>query len=180
MADYALAAPLMMVRRGDDCVPVTDRIPLRAWLADQRRIGWAAAVADVDHHLTTLFPPVRTRGYVELRALDALPDRWWPGVVAFVVTLVDDPVAADRAREVCERLTGLAEDAARVGLAHPVVRAVLAELLQVALGRCPAAVLPDLEVFAALLDQGRTPSDELRARIERSGPIRVLEEEAHA
>ena len=52
-------------------------------------------------HLSTLFPPVRPRGYLELRCLDALPDRWWPAVAALVTTLVDDPVAADEAAEAC-------------------------------------------------------------------------------
>ncbi len=44
-------------------------------------------LADLDYHLTTLFPPVRPRGYVEIRCLDALPDRWWPAVAALTATL---------------------------------------------------------------------------------------------
>ena len=52
-------------------------------------------LADLDYHLTTLFPPVRPRGYIEIRCIDALPDRWWPALVAtLAATLLDDPVAA--------------------------------------------------------------------------------------
>ena len=58
-------------------------------------------MADLDYHLTTLFPPVRPRGYVEIRCLDALPDRWWPAIAAITATLLDDPVAADVAAEPC-------------------------------------------------------------------------------
>jgi gamma-glutamylcysteine synthetase len=89
--------------------PVTRRTPLAAWLSGaaadpalQRR----PVTTDLDYHLTTLFPPVRPRGYLELRCLDALPRRWWPALVTLTVTLADDPVAADRAREACEPLGG--------------------------------------------------------------------------
>ena len=55
-------------------------------------------MADLDYHLTTLFPPVRPRGYVEIRCLDALPDRWWPALAALTATLVDDPRGRRRGR----------------------------------------------------------------------------------
>ena len=62
----------------------------------------APTLADLDYHLTTLFPPVRPRGYVEIRCIDALPDRWWPALAALTAVLIDDPIAADRAAELCE------------------------------------------------------------------------------
>ena len=70
-------------------------------------------MADLDYHLTTLFPPVRPRGYVEIRCLDALPDRWWPALAALVATLVDDPVAADEAAELCAPVADAWQTAAR-------------------------------------------------------------------
>ena len=73
-------------------------------------------MADLDYHLTTLFPPVRPRGYLELRCLDALPDRWWPALAALTVTLADDPVAADAAAELCAPVADSWETAARHGL----------------------------------------------------------------
>ncbi|BDB41455.1 hypothetical protein IWGMT90018_19010 [Mycobacterium kiyosense] len=46
--------------------------------------------ADLDYHLTTLFPPVRPRGRLEIRYLDSVLDVLWPAVVFTLVTLLDD------------------------------------------------------------------------------------------
>ncbi len=46
---------------------------------------------------TTLFPPVESRQWLEIRYLDSVPDEVWPAVVFTLVTLLDDPVAADLA-----------------------------------------------------------------------------------
>ena len=49
---------------------------------------------DVDHHLSTLFPPVRPRGYLELRAMDAQPMSRLGAAVAVAAAVVADRVAA--------------------------------------------------------------------------------------
>lgn len=134
----------------------------------------------MDYHLTTLFPPVRPRGYIEIRCIDALPDRWWPALAALTAILVDDPVAADRAAELAAPVAGGWQTAARAGLSDPAVRAAVSGCVQVALDRCPPELKAGLEAFAELIAAGRTPSDELRARAASVGPLRVLEEEAHA
>ena len=50
---------------------------------------------DLSYHLSTLFPPVRPRGHLEFRVIDAQPGDGWI-VPAAVVTaaLLDDPAAA--------------------------------------------------------------------------------------
>lgn len=179
-ASYVLAAPVMLDRLR--MVPVTSRTPFAAWLtgdATDPALVRRPTTADLDYHLTTLFPPVRPRGYVELRCLDALPARWWPALVALTVTLADDPVAADRATEVCEPLAGRELTAARHGLADPAVRSAVHDCVGTALARCPAVLEPDLDRLATLLDAGRTPGDELRRRVAAVGPVRMMEEEAH-
>ncbi len=75
---------------------VTDYVPFTDWagsvgLLDGRR----AIVADLVYHLTTLFPPVRPRQWLEIATSTACPDEVWPAVVFTLVTLLDDPVAAD-------------------------------------------------------------------------------------
>ena len=61
---------------------------LREWITDPG--DWpAATAADVRRQLTTLFPPVRLRGWLELRCLDSLPDRWWPAVAALTTSWMD-------------------------------------------------------------------------------------------
>lgn len=179
-ADYALEAPVMLVRSRGDLRPITERIRFREWLADPGRIGRPAGLADLDYHLTTLFPPVRPRGYLEVRCLDAMPEAWWPGVVGFAVTLVDDPVAADAARDLCASIPGDAATAARLGLRFAPLAYAAARLAEVAVSRCAPGLRPEVEALASLLADGRTPGDGVRHRIEAVGPLRALEEEAHA
>lgn len=180
-ASYVLAAPVMLDRL--TMAPVRSRTPFAAWLegsATDPVLARRPTTADLDYHLTTLFPPVRPRGYVELRCLDALPARWWPALVALTVTLADDHLAADRAAELCEPLAGREEAAAQQGLDDPQVRAAVRGCLEVARARCPGPLAADVEDLAELVAAGRTPCSELRRRIEEQGPVSVLEEEARA
>jgi glutamate--cysteine ligase len=179
-ADYALAAPVMLATMAGRLWPVTTRITFGEWLSDPSLIGRAATRADLDYHLTTLFPPVRPRGYVEIRCIDALPDSWWPAMAALAVTLIDDPVAADAAAEFCEPVAHEWESASRLGLTDPAIRTAATRCADVAARRCPATLRPEVESLAQLMADGRSLSNEFRIRIERHGPHRVLEEEACA
>ncbi len=158
-ASYALNAPVMLVRDGDRTTPVTRRVPFRAWLRGASPIDRRPTLADLDYHLTTLFPPVRPRGYVEIRCLDAVPDRWWPALAALTVTLIDDEVAADRAAELCEPIGDGWVAAARDGLADPRLRAAVEGCAEVAARRCPAPLQPEVEAYAELILSGRTPGE---------------------
>ncbi len=179
-AAYALNAPVMIVRDGGELRPVRERVSFEAWLRQPSLLGRRATREDLDYHLTTLFPPVRPRGYIEIRCMDALPDRWWPALAAMAVTLIDDPVAADAAAELCEPVAEQWEPAARRGPDDPRLRTAVLGCVEVAAQHCPSALRADLTAFAELIASGRNPSSELRARIETVGPLRVLEEEAHA
>ena len=179
-AFYALSAPVMLVRDGTTMVPVRDRVSFAQWLQGDGPVARPPGVADLDYHLTTLFPPVRPRGYVEIRCIDALPDRWWPAVAAVTATLVDDPVAADLAAELCAPAADDWEAAARSGTAAPAVRRAVAGCLDVAARRCPPPLKVEVAELAELFDSGRTPSGEVRRRVEAVGPLRAFEEEAHA
>jgi glutamate--cysteine ligase len=178
-ATYALDAPVMLVRTGGELRPVTDRIPLSAWLDGSAPLGRRPTVADVDYHLTTLFPPIRPRGYVELRCLDAVPDRWWPGLAALVVTLVEDPQAADHAAELCEPVQHRWLAAARSGLADARIGAAARGCAEVAARRCPPELRAHAEAYAELIAAGRTPGDDVRDGVRRSDPLTVLAEHAH-
>jgi glutamate--cysteine ligase len=179
-AFYALSAPVMLVQEGDDLVAVTDRVPFAAWLKGAGPVRRRPTVADLEYHLTTLFPPVRPRGYVEIRCLDSLPDRWWPAVAAMTAVLADDPVASDAAAELCEPVAHDWTSAARDGLADAAVHRAALGCAVVAARHCPEPLRREVEAYAELIAAGRTPSGELRARVEEVGPIAVLEEEARA
>ena len=179
-ATYALNAPVMLLREGAELVPVTERIPFAQWLRGGAPFGRRPTMADLDYHLTTLFPPVRPRGYIELRCLDAAPDRWWPALAALTVTLVDDPVAADAAADLCAPVADSWETAARHGLHDEAIRMAVIGCAELAAQRCAPALQPDVEAFVELLHSGSSPSEELRHRVEKTDPFAVLEEEAHA
>jgi glutamate--cysteine ligase len=179
-ASYALNAPVMLVKTDDEITTVTERVPFRAWLRGAAPFGRPPTLADLDYHLTTLFPPIRPRGYIEIRCVDALPDRWWPALAALTVTLIDDEDAAGQAAELCQPIRDSWMEAAHAGLADPAIRRAVHGCVQVAAQRCPPDLRPAVERFAELVESGRTPADELRARAAADGPLAVLEGEAHA
>ncbi len=179
-ADYALSAPVMLVRTGELVQSVTTRVTFADWLRGNTSLGRAPTLEDLDYHLTTLFPPVRPRGYVEIRCLDALPDRWWPAVAAITSTLMDDREAADVAAEACAPVAESWETAAREGLADAGIHRAVTACLEVAASRCPEGLRPEVEDLAELVASGRTPSAEVRRRVEATSPLAVLEEEARA
>ena len=112
-ARYALDAEVLCVRRADGqpwSVP-TD-LTFRDWLrgaggpraqSDAGPLAKAGPTADdLSYHLSTLFPPVRPRGHLELRMIDAQHGDRWVVPVAVVAALADDPLAADAAMTAAE------------------------------------------------------------------------------
>lgn len=89
--------------------------PFREWL---RRDGvgrreWRA-------HLDTLFPEVRPRGYLEIRAVDALPPRWYAAPLVFLAGILYDERSCRAALEVLDvPRDGELRSAARAGLGDP-------------------------------------------------------------
>jgi glutamate--cysteine ligase len=188
-ASYALSAPVMLLGHPHDGLaehgdlgadPVLERVTFRDWIAGSTSLGRAPTAADLDYHLSTLFPPVRPRGYLEIRCLDAVPRRWWPGLAALTITLLDDASAADRAAELCERLGPRAEIAARDGLRDPTLLAVARGCVEIAASRCPADLRSAVEAYAELVTEGRSPGDELRERAAAASPVTALEEATYA
>jgi glutamate--cysteine ligase len=181
-ARYALAAPVTFVRDdGDEVTAVPASVSFEQWASGAVRLGRRApTAADLDVHLTTLFPPVRLRGYLELRYLDMTPPRWWPAIAAVAATLMDDPVAAGQAAEATEATAGLWTEAARDGLGHPALAESARRCVAIAAGRAPAALAPAVADLADLVESGRCPGDLLAERIAEVGPLAAFEELAHA
>jgi len=145
-ADYALDAEVLCVRREEpEGWEAPAGLTLRSWLAGDCGLNGSRGLRpptteDLDYHLTTLFPPVRPRGWLELRMIDAQHGPSWTVPLVVAATLLDDPAAAQAAWEATEPLCSgglvpppqLWERAARTGLCAP-------ELGKAALG-CFAAV----------------------------------------
>jgi glutamate--cysteine ligase len=102
MVDYALDADVLCVRRppGEPWT-VPAGLTFRDWLRGRAAMP-APTADDLRYHLSTLFPPVRPQGHLELRMIDAQPGDGWIVPVALVTALVDDPVAAEAAMAAAE------------------------------------------------------------------------------
>ena len=119
--DAALDARVMLVRTDDDRYrPMCEPLTFRDWIEHGHALGHPT-LDDLDYHLTTLFPPVRPRGWLEIRYLDALPDPWWSVAAAVTATLVDDPAVAAIAEHVARPNAGRWMDAARLALTDPLL-----------------------------------------------------------
>ena len=177
-ARFALRAPVLFVATSDDDVtavrtPVTFEQWARGEILPHGRLPTAF---DLSLHLTTLFPPVRLRGFLELRYLDASPAAWWPAVVAVATTLMDDPVAADLAAEATENSGHLWLEAARDGLADVRLAGSARRCLRIAADRVPAELSDEVAKLAELVESGRSPGDLLAQRIAHVGPARAFAE----
>ena len=125
---YALDAPVMLIRANDDCTVPSEPLTLRAWIHDGHALGHPTE-DDVAYHLTTLFPPIRPRGWLELRMLDALPEPWWHIAAAVTVTALADGATRDRLAPIVAGARDLWLDAAWHGVHHPVLGALATEVV---------------------------------------------------
>ncbi len=69
---WALDVPLYFILRGGRYLREVTGVPFRRFLAEGAA-GQRATVDDWNLHLTTLFPEVRLKGYIELRSADSQP-----------------------------------------------------------------------------------------------------------
>ena len=168
-ARYALKAPVMLVHN-PDATPVTDWVPFADW-ADGRVLlgGRRPTYADLDYHLTTLFPPVRPRRWLEIRYLDSLPDAVWPAVVFTLVTLLDDPVAADIAAEATEAVATAWDRAAQIGLGDRRLHEAATRCVQTAAERAPAELEESMQQLMRSVEKGRCPADDFSDRAVKYG-----------
>jgi glutamate--cysteine ligase len=103
---YALDAQLMCVRQPDS--PDWTSPPgltFRDWLRGGSAVPPGLRSPDpddLDYHLSTLFPPVRPRGHLELRMIDAQPGDGWIVPAAVVSALTSDDRAAEAAMAAAE------------------------------------------------------------------------------
>jgi glutamate--cysteine ligase len=171
-ARYAMKAPVMLVHPTPemDAVPVTDWVPFADWADGRVLLGdRRPTVADLDYHLTTLFPPVRPRRFLEIRYLDSVPDAEWPALVFTLTTLLDDPVAADIAAEATEPVATAWDRAAQTGLGDRRLHEAATRCVQAAAERAPAEVEESMQRLVRSVEQGRSPADDFSDRVVRKG-----------
>ncbi|MFJ4124353.1 ergothioneine biosynthesis glutamate--cysteine ligase EgtA [Streptomyces sp. FT05W] len=176
-AAHVLATPVMCVRNAEGPWDVPEALTFRDWI---RGGGPRPPVrADLDYHLTTLFPPVRPRGHLELRMIDAQSGTdGWLVPLAVTTALFDDPEAAETVYRTVKPLAETAglppaprnplwTAAARDGLRDPELAAAAAACFTTALEALPRMGASDhvLGTVAAFHERyvarGRCPADDL-------------------
>jgi glutamate--cysteine ligase len=167
--DYALQAQVLLLRsEGERFEAVLEPLTFAGWIQQGHRLGWPTA-DDWAYHLTTLFPPVRLRGWLEVRYLDALPDDLWPVAAAVLWALAVDEGAADEALAAVEGTQGRWTEAARHAAGDPRLAAAAVGCLEAA-GRGLVRLGEPVELVDALCSfieryprRGRCPADDVVA-----------------
>jgi len=168
-AHYALTAPVMLVHT-PQALGVTDRVPLADWIEGRTALGGRLpTTADIEYHLSTLFPPVRPKGWLEIRYLDSVPDALWPTVVFILTTLLDDPELAAIAATATEPVATAWDRAARIGLTDPALRRAALTCVTAAAHRAPPPLAESVLALADSITQGRSPADDFTDRIAQLG-----------
>ena len=96
--DYALDVPMYFVKRGDEYIDVAGqsfRDLLAGKLASMQ--GERATISDWANHLTTIFPEVRLKRFLEMRGADSGPWRRLSALPALWVGLLYDDDCLDAA-----------------------------------------------------------------------------------
>ncbi|MFM9972978.1 MAG: glutamate--cysteine ligase [Beijerinckiaceae bacterium] len=104
--DYALDVPMYFIKRGDKYLDVTGS-SFRDLLAGKHPAlpGQKAVISDWANHLSTIFPEVRLKRYLEMRGADAGPLAMLTGLSAFWVGLLYDSTALDAAWDIVKDWT---------------------------------------------------------------------------
>jgi glutamate--cysteine ligase len=166
-ARYALKAPVMLVNHpGSDAEPVTEWVPFADWADGRVSLGGRRPTeADLDYHLTTLFPPVRPRQWLEIRYLDSVPDAIWPAVAFTLTTLLDDPDAAAVAVEATAPVATAWDRAAQVGLGDRHLRSAAQQCVRTAADRAPAELEESMRQLVRSVERARCPADDFSDQV---------------
>jgi len=199
--DWALDVPMYFVKRGDvyqDVAGASFRDLMAGTLPQLP--GERATLSDWKNHLSTLFPEVRLKDYLEMRGADGGPGRRICAVPAFWVGLLYDSQSLDAAWQIVRDWTTEERETLRTGVPltaldtsvrNRTVREIAGEVVALAReGLSRRANLNgegmDETMFLSSIDEilatGRTPADRLLEEYEQewSGNIdRMFDEHAY-
>jgi glutamate--cysteine ligase len=178
--DYALDVPMYFVKRGDDYVDVAGQ-SFRDLLAGKLPglPGERATISDWANHLSTIFPEVRLKRYLEMRGADGGPWRRLPALPALWTGIYYDDISLDAAWDLvkdwsAEERQALRDDVPKLGFAAAIRNRSVLDIAKdcLALARAGLArrgrrdpsghdetrYLDPLDIIVA---NGRTPAEEL-------------------
>jgi len=180
--DYALDVPMYFVYRDGRYIDAAGA-SFRDFLAGKLAAlpGERATIEDWVDHLTTLFPDVRLKRFLEMRGADAGSFRQVLALPALWVGLLYDESALDSASALIadwttEERQGLRDTVPRLGLKTPFrgrdLRDVGRDMVDLALGGLQRRARLDrngedermaLAPLVEIIEEGRTPADKLLA-----------------
>ena len=195
--DYALDVPMYFVKRGDDYIDVSG-LSFRALMDGRldRLPGESATLSDWTNHVSTIFPEVRLKRYLEMRGSDVGPSERISALSAFWAGLLYDDDSLDAAWQIAKGWTAeqrqkLRDDVPRLGFKAQIAGRSLLEITRECLvlahaglrrracldsrGRDETLYLAPLDRIA---DSGKTAAEEMLEKYR--GPWRQSVEPAYS
>jgi glutamate--cysteine ligase len=178
--DYALDVPMYFIKRGDAYIDVSGqsfRDLLAGKLASQP--GERATFSDWANHISTIFPEVRLKRYLEMRGSDSGPWRRLPSLPAFWVGIFYDEDSLGAAWDMVKDWTAeerqkLRDDVTRLGFKASIRGRSLLELARECLALAHAGLkrrkcidsdgqdeTKHLRSLDRIVESGRTPAEEM-------------------
>jgi glutamate--cysteine ligase len=178
--DYALDVPMYFVKRGENYIDVSGSSFRDFFNGTNKAIpGERPTLSDWANHLSTIFPEVRLKRYLEMRGADGVPWGRLPALPAFWVGLLYDDASLEAAWDIAkcwnaQERQGLRDDVSRMGFKARIKGRYLFEIAKECLvlahaglrrraridhfGRDESRHLEPLDV---ILDSGRSPAEEM-------------------
>jgi glutamate--cysteine ligase len=178
--DYALDVPMYFVKRGEEYVDVAGS-SFRDFFDGRNPAfpGERPTLSDWANHLSTIFPEVRLKRYLEMRGADGVPWDRLPALPAFWVGLLYDDTSLDAAWDIVRRWNAgerqaLRDDVPRMGFRARIGGRYLFEIARECLTLARSGLRRrdridrlgrdesrHLEPLQQIIDQGRTPAEEM-------------------
>ncbi|GAA1458821.1 ergothioneine biosynthesis glutamate--cysteine ligase EgtA [Williamsia maris] len=161
---WVLDIPLLCVRCADGTLwSPPEGATLGDWMDGRldERVGRRPTADDLDYHVSTVFPMVRPKGYLEVRYLDGQPDGLWGVPIAALAALMSGDAVAEAATEIAAPTADAWTRAARCGLDDAELRTAADRLLTLAADATDAADEREiLGAAAARCARGVMPGEE--------------------
>jgi glutamate--cysteine ligase len=181
--DYALDVPMYFVKHGSDYVDASGQ-SFRDLLAGKLPAlpGERATISDWANHISSIFPEVRLKRYLEMRGSDGGPWRRLPALPAFWAGILYDDACLDAAWEIARDWTAeerqkLRDDVPRLGFKATIGGRGLLEITRECLVLARAGLTRRnyrdtggadetryLEPLEWIAERGVTPAEELLAK----------------
>jgi glutamate--cysteine ligase len=153
--DYALDVPMYFVKRGETYIDVAGqsfRDLMQGRLAALP--GEHATISDWANHVSTIFPEVRLKRYLEMRGADGGPWRRLPALPAYWVGILYDDTALDAAWELVKGWSAQARQALRDDVPNQGFAARIAGRSALDLAKATLALAEDGLARRRRLDRG--------------------------